>query len=71
MAISPRHVDALIDIVENKLSDMLVWDSDDRKEVVALRHCLEELQKCRSVAGDIIAFDGPVRRRHRAGTSAA
>ena len=36
MAISPRHVDALIDIVENKLSDMLVWDSDDRKEVVAL-----------------------------------
>ena len=56
MALSSRHVDALIDILENKLSDILVWDGEDRKEVVTLKGCLGELQSMKLDAVDVIAF---------------
>ena len=73
MALSSRHVDALIDILENKLSDMLVWDSEDRREIVILKGCLDELQEIKATTGDIVAFDqsGKRSRRGRARASAA
>ncbi len=67
MALSPRHMEALIDILENKLSDMLVWDGEDRKEIVVLTVCLKELTAMRGGAGDVIALEG----RQRASASVA
>lgn len=67
MALSSRHVDALIDILENKLSDMIVWDGDDRKEIVILTGCLKELTTMRGTA-EVIPMVG---RRHRAAATVA
>ena len=71
MALSSRHVDALIDILENKLSDMLIWDSEDRREVVTLKGCLDELQALKAGADDIVAFDAAGKRPRHARASAA
>ncbi len=43
MALSQREAETLIDLVENKLSDMPIWDGDDRKTVVMLENCLIKL----------------------------
>ena len=67
MALSSRHVDALIDILENKLSDMLVWDGEDRKEIVVLTGCLKELTTMRGSA-EVIPLVG---RRQRAAATVA
>ena len=67
MALSPRHVDALIDILENKLSDMLVWDGEDRKEIVILNGCLKELTTMRLDSGNVVSLAG----RRRAGATVA
>ncbi len=67
MALSPRHIDALIDILENKLSDMIIWDGEDRKEVVILTGCLKELGAMKDSAGNVVALVG----RHRKGDTAA
>ncbi len=61
MALSPRHMDALIDILENKLSDMLVWDGEDRREIALLTGCLKELNIMKGGDGNVLPFDG--RRR--------
>ena len=55
----------LIDLVENKLSCMEVWDRDDRREAQLLKSCLEELQAARSETGGNVAFANPVPRRGR------
>ncbi len=44
MALLPRDMETLIDLVENKLSDMPIWDGDDRKTAVTLERCLVELK---------------------------
>ncbi len=62
MALSSRHMDALIDILENKLSDMLVWDGEDRTEIVTLKGCLDELQTMKLDSVDVIAFEGAKKR---------
>ena len=67
MTLSPRHMDALIDVLENKLSDMLIWDGEDRKEATILTCCLKELNAMKGSAGNVIAHGG----RRRAGVSAA
>ena len=67
MTLSSRHMDALIDILENKLSDMAIWDGEDRKEIVVLTGCLKELQAMKDVTGGVIAFD----KRQRSGASVA
>jgi hypothetical protein len=61
MALSLRQVDALIDILENKLSDMVIWDCEDRKEIVILNSCLEELTTMRLGSGNVVPLSG--RRR--------
>ena len=65
MALSSRHVDALIDILENKLSDMLVWDGEDRREIVTLKGCLDELQTMKTGLGELVAFDAAGKRMRR------
>jgi hypothetical protein len=57
MALSIRHMDVLIDVVENKLSDaalhsypMPVWDGEERKAAIDLKFCLGELQAMKAVA---------------------
>lgn len=71
MALSSRHMDALIDILENKLSDMLIWDGEDRREVVTLKGCLDELEALKAGTGDIVAFDEAGKRPRHARASAA
>ncbi len=58
MALSPRHMDVLIDILENKLSDMLVWDGEDRREIALLTGCLKELNTMKGDNGNVLPFDG-------------
>ena len=58
MALSPRHMDALIDILENKLSDMLVWDGEDRREIALLKGCLKELNILKGGDGNVLPFEG-------------
>ena len=43
MVLSPHDMETLIDLVENKLSDMLIWDGDDRKTAASLERCLSAL----------------------------
>ncbi len=43
MELSSHSVESLIDLVENTLSLMEVWDRDDRREVMVLQRCLKEL----------------------------
>lgn len=43
MQLSKQSVETLVDLVENKLSTMEVWDRADKREVNMLRKCLREL----------------------------
>lgn len=67
MALSARHVDALIDILENKLSDMLVWDGEDRKEIVVLNGCLKELTSMQGNSDNVVMLN---RQHHSSATVA-
>ena len=67
MALLPRDMETLIDLVENKLSDMPIWDGDDRKTAVTLERCLIELNAMNDAARAAIASP---RRRCGAFTSA-
>ena len=48
MALSERALETLMDLVENKLACLEVFDRDDARELANLEHCLNELQ---SMAG--------------------
>lgn len=43
MGLSKSSVEMLIDLVENKLSCMDVWDREDRCQAMILKRCLDEL----------------------------
>lgn len=43
MQLSKQSVETLVDLVENKLSTMEIWDRADKREVNMLRKCLREL----------------------------
>ena len=60
MALSPRETETLIDLVENKLSDMLICDSDDRRSAAALERCLVELKAMQGAPRAPIRFQGGV-----------
>ncbi len=64
MQFTRQSLTTLIDLVENKLSCMEVWDRDDRREAQLLKCCLEELQAANSEGGGV-AFANPVPRRGR------
>ena len=57
MDLTPRDMDTLIDLVENKLSDILVWDGDDRKEVASLKRCLEGLYAVKDRFGAVVRLE--------------
>lgn len=45
--LSKQSVDILIDLVEIKLSAILIQDKDDIREVNKLKHCKNELLDCK------------------------
>ena len=49
-SLSPRSLEALIDLVEIKLSCLDVFDRDDRKEQILLKQSLAELEACHKLA---------------------
>ncbi len=53
MALSPRSIETLIDLVENKLSDMQIIDRDDRREASTLMYCISELNDLKGIAGSV------------------
>ena len=63
MAMSKRCAETLLDLVEVKLSCIEIFDRDDRREVVLLETCRDELLAMTGRAGpaDIIALK-PARR---------
>lgn len=44
MALSERALETMMDLVENKLACLEVFDRDDARELANLEHCLNELQ---------------------------
>ncbi len=60
MALSRCETETLIDLVENKLSDMPIWDGDDRKTVVTLEKCLVKLNTMTDTTGGVAVLNsGP------------
>jgi hypothetical protein len=53
MQFSKRSLETLIDLVENKLSSMEVWDRGDRRELNQLQQCLRELTAISANGGQI------------------
>lgn len=45
MKFSRSSVEVLIDLVEIKISNLIVQDKEDNKELQRLRQCKDELQK--------------------------
>ena len=43
MQLSRQSVETLVDLVENKLSTIEIWDRADKREVNMLKKCLREL----------------------------
>lgn len=65
MQLSKRTLETLIDLVENKLSSMEVWDRGDRRELNQLQQCLRELNAVSNNGGQIDGMGTPRRRRGR------
>lgn len=43
MSMSRRSVETLIDLIENKIATMLVYDREDARELATLEHARREL----------------------------
>ena len=68
MALSERALETLMDLVENKLACLEVFDRDDARELANLEHCLNELQTMAGRAGTqapVLDFSKPTRGRGR------
>lgn len=69
MSLSRRSVETLIDLVENKLSCVEIFDRDDQREVINLEHCLKELKELAGVVGrapaDLVVLKPGRRGRRR------
>ncbi len=62
MSLSKRVVETLIDLVEIKLSCFEVYDREDKREIVGLERCRQELQNMIEGGADLAAeFKGPAR----------
>ena len=53
--LSQRSIETLIDLAENKLSQIIPFDRDDMKEIKVLQSCVDELK---SGTGTSVAVDG-------------
>ena len=59
MSLSERSLETLIDLIENKLSCLEVYDRDDARELANLEHCMKELRALAGLEEDsqtIVAF---------------
>ncbi|MGF1608151.1 MAG: hypothetical protein ACFCUQ_02055 [Kiloniellales bacterium] len=69
MSLSRRSLETLIDLVENKLSCVEIFDRDDQREVINLEHCLKELKDMAGLAGrapaDLVVLKQGRRGRRR------
>jgi hypothetical protein len=65
MQFSKRTLETLIDLVENKLSSMEVWDRGDRRELNQLQQCLRELTAVSANGGQMNGAGEARRRRGR------
>lgn len=63
MNLTNRSIDTLLDLAENKLSDIVPFDREDMREVRALQSCVDELKALKSGAKSTSA---PKRGRRRA-----
>ena len=69
MSLSERSLETLIDLIENKLSCLEVYDRDDARELANLELCLKELRALAGLDDDaqtIVAFKQRRRGRRRA-----
>lgn len=64
--LSRRTIDTLIDLAENKLTDIIPFDRDDMREIKLLRTCVDELRAIQAVP-----TDGASRRASRARATVA
>ena len=55
MALSSNELDSLIDVVENKLSTMMIHDREDMREVKMLKRCVDKLKAMKGSAEAIVA----------------
>ena len=67
MALSGRSLEALMDLVEIKLSCVEIFDREDAREVKILEYCREELAALRHQVGSAKVIEMP---RGRAGMRA-
>ena len=51
LMLSSRSIDTLIDLVENKLTDIVPFDRDDVREIKGLEACVNELRELRTGGG--------------------
>ena len=65
MQLSKRSLETMIDLVENKLSSMEVWDRGDRRELNQLQQCLRELTAISANGGQLNGMGEARRRRGR------
>lgn len=73
MSLSQQSIDALIDLVEIKLSCMQVLDREDAREHAALEQCLGELRTLfqKAVDGTVVQLVADGGKRRRRGTRVA
>jgi hypothetical protein len=50
MNLTTRTIDTLLDLAENKLSDIVPFDREDMREVRALQSCVDELKALKTGA---------------------
>ena len=65
MALSPRAIETLTDLIEIKLSCMQVYDREDARELAALEQCRRELvgMTTNPDGSEVIIADAAVKRR--------
>ncbi len=70
MSLSKRSIDVLVDLLENKLSCMQVYDRDDARELAILEQCRRELLALRNPASDTTVVRFPEAEGKRRGRKA-
>jgi hypothetical protein len=50
VVLSKRTIETLIDLAENKLSDIVPFDREDVREIKVLQSCVDELKTLRTGA---------------------
>ncbi|MDX1483794.1 MAG: hypothetical protein R3229_04865 [Alphaproteobacteria bacterium] len=63
MALSGKSLEALMDLVEIKLSCVEIFDREDAREVKILERCRDELQALKGSPSTAKVIDMPRKRR--------